>query len=97
MNGNRCRWCGASRIEGPDTVQWWRRASTPEPHRTHCRFYAGPVKHGYANAHMGSFDVWISCTCGNSYPEHDAEGNQQECPDSALTHREPRAPDLTAA
>jgi hypothetical protein len=46
---------------------------------------------------MGSFGWRISCACGTSYREHDGDGNRQECPDSALTHREPRAPDLTAA
>jgi hypothetical protein len=97
MRGNRCSWCGASRINGPDTGQWFRRHDEPQPHATHCRFYSGPVKHEPANGHMGSFGWWISCACGTSYREHDGDGNRQECPDSALTHREPRAPDLTAA
>ena len=62
MRGGRCRACGASRIDGPDTAQWFRQNDEPQPHRTSCRFYAGPVKHGYAGGRMGSFDFWISCT-----------------------------------
>lgn len=87
LNRESCRWCGARRL-GVDL----------RPHRPGCRFFAGPVTHKAVNGHQGTFDWWIICRCGKSYPLHDAEGNEQkECPDAALTHREPQAEDLTAA
>lgn len=95
-NGERCAHCGAVRVRGPISARWWARHNEPSPHRTYCQFYSGPVKHGFANGHMGSFSYWISCTCGRSYPEYDADGNKNECPDIALTHREPQVRDRTA-
>lgn len=86
LNGDSCRWCHARRL-GPDV----------RPHRPSCRFYDGPVTHGFANGHLGTFDFWIYCTCGRNYPQHDAEGNEQDCPDRDLTWRHPKEPDLTAA
>lgn len=87
MNRDSCRWCGAVRD---------RPGCDPRPHRAACRFYDGPVKHAFANGHYGSFDFWITCTCGRDYPEHDASGSKQECPDREMTHRHPRERDLLA-
>lgn len=36
------------------------------------------------------------CSCGCSYPLHDAEGNKQECPDREMTWRHPAERDLLA-
>ena len=79
---------GAARIEA--------LGREPRPHTPSCRFYDGPVAHGFANGHYGSLDYWINCTCGRSYPEHDMNGQKQECPDRGMTWRHPTEPDLTA-
>lgn len=97
MHGGRCRWCRAARINGPDTEQWFRWHSEPQPHVMHCRFYAGPVTHASAGTvHWTGFCYRVSCACGESFEQFDGDGNRQACPDVALTHREPRVPDLTA-
>lgn len=90
LNGDRCRWCGALRV----TLHNGGRQQ--QPHRMYCRFYSGPVKHGFANGHFGTFGYRIVCICGRSYPDYDADGNKNECPDSALTERAPKMADLTA-
>lgn len=97
MNGDSCRWCGARRHWGTEGRGRWKRDPAPEPHRPGCRFYDGLVTHDFKAGHFGSFDYWINCTCGASYPEHDAEGNKQDCPDRELVRRQPKQPDLMAA
>ena len=81
-----CRWCGAVRTRSSGRA--------PGPHRLPCRFYDGPVKHAFANGHYGTFDFWIRCTCGRSYPQHDIYGTEQECPDREMAWRCPRELDL---
>jgi len=94
--GDKCRWCGAFRAWGTHGSSWWKRSEDPQPHRAHCKFYDGPVEHRYKSGHLGTFDFWINCTCGKSYPQHDTDGNEQECPDRELAWRHPRSPDLLA-
>ncbi len=96
MNRDSCRWCGAIRARGQQGHSWWKRSEEPMPHRPSCRFHDGPVKHAFVNGHYGTFDYWIACSCGRSYPQHDAEGNEQECPDREMTWRHPQARDLLA-
>lgn len=88
LNRGSCRWCGSRRIPQPGQQQ--------RPHKPYCRFYDGPVTHGFSTGHLGTFDYWINCTCGRSYPERGTDGNKQECPDRELTWRRPEAPDLLA-
>lgn len=89
LNGDSCRWCGATRTPGVP-------GRPAQPHRPPCRFYDGPVSHAFKAGHFGTFGYWVYCTCGASYPEHDTEGNKQECPDRDLTWRHPKTPDLLA-
>lgn len=89
LNGERCRWCGAVRVTLHSGKQ-------QQPHRMYCRFYAGPLKHGFANGWFSTFGYRIVCICGRSYPDYGADGNKNECPDSALAEREPAMADLTA-
>lgn len=97
--GESCRWCGALRrkVHGGLHRAWWREHDEPQPHRPGCRFFGGAVTHKEVNGHQGTFDWWVICSCGKHYAQHDEEGNKRaECPDAALTEREPQEEDLTA-
>ncbi len=88
LNRDACRWCGAPRIAS--------LGREPRLHTPSCRFYDGPVQHGFHSGHQGSFDYWIHCTCGTSYPMYGIDGNEQECPDREMAWRHPKEPDLMA-
>ena len=89
LNRDSCRWCGARRTAGTP-------GRPAQSHKPRCQFYDGPVAHAFMAGRFGTFDYWVYCTCGASYPEHDAEGNKQECPDRDLAWRHPKTPDLLA-